>query len=103
SLVAASEDGLVRVWDIAEPPPSRALPKQSGSLFGLGWSADGRWLATPDDAHNVLIRDSVTGKTVRTLRMPSPWVRAATWSPDGRRLALTTLSRSGIDPEASIR
>ena len=45
-LASAGQDGLVKLWDPAAGALVRALPPLKGEVRGLGFSPDGRRLAT---------------------------------------------------------
>jgi WD40 repeat protein/anti-sigma factor RsiW len=46
TLATASEDGTVKLWNVADGKDYFILPKQAGKLYCLAFSPDGRMLAT---------------------------------------------------------
>jgi WD40 repeat protein len=65
-------------------------------LAGNGLIAVGR-----DDG--ILLLDPTTGKTVKRLVTPLPWVTAITWAPDGKRLAFNVEVQFDVNPSADPR
>jgi WD40 repeat protein len=87
-LVGAGADLIT--WDLATGREVRRLPKAGVDRFGAV-SPDGKLLASPEvvgGAFAVQIRDSSTGKTLRTLRggLGTTPPRVSRFAPDGRRL-----------------
>jgi WD40 repeat protein len=89
--------GVVHVWDVS---PSGAEPKWVGSLldpkqsvFDLGFSPDGRWLAITDGVDNlkrdvVRVYDAVSLQLAQVFSVPQDIPKAVAFSGDGRYLAV---------------
>jgi WD40 repeat protein len=71
------------------PPP----PKSSPGIFGLGFSHDGRIIATGNFNGTVKLWDFASGRLLRTLDGHTDVVYKAVFSPDGKILA--SCSRDG--------
>jgi WD40 repeat protein len=65
----------------------RTLTGHDGPIGRIGWSPDGRLLATPSMDGTVRIWDADSGVCLRTIRSRRESVFAAAFDPDGRVLA----------------
>jgi WD40 repeat protein len=83
-----SEDGTVRVWDVATGQEQLALPGCEAAL-SVAFSPDGTKLAAADfTAEKVWVWDATTGAALLTL--PGSYaLTSVAFSPNGRRLAAT--------------
>jgi WD40 repeat protein len=90
-LAAVGIDGTLTVWDSApSDDPGRKLREYrdaSARPIIVGYSRDGRFLATGDDQGRVVVREAGSGALVRSFRAHPGYVWALAFSPDGRRLA----------------
>jgi WD40 repeat protein len=57
----------------------------------IAWSADGKLIATGSDDHAVGIWDASSGWNMQTWRDSSREIRAVSFSPDSKRLAVSNL------------
>jgi eukaryotic-like serine/threonine-protein kinase len=82
---SVDRDGVLRGWDVAD---DRLLwfQVQADSQYDLAFRPDGRQLATTGRGE-IHLRDSKTGRVVRTLQGHSGVVNRLAYSPDGRWLA----------------
>src|SRR5271157_4555945 len=69
------------------------LSGHRGVVTSVGWSPDGRRLATASAAQTVKVWDAATGKELLTLSDVSG-VTSVAWSPDGRRLATASYDQT---------
>ena len=63
-----------------------AGPNHTTEVWGLAFSADGRWLATGSHDHTILLRDAVTGRVERLLKGHTSGVMSVAFSKDSRTL-----------------
>ncbi len=82
------------------PPEEVALPMSRGTLpytyqghsesvWTVGWSPNGKYIAAGSDRCTVQVWDAATARHVYTHRGPltGRWIRAIAWSPDSTRIA----------------
>ncbi|OHV56371.1 hypothetical protein BCD48_07700 [Pseudofrankia sp. BMG5.36] len=91
-LATASGDGLVRLWNVADPGvPARMWEVSTRFAAGpvVAFSPDGTWLATGhDNTHAVLWKiDELAGPVPRALLAHPGGLTGLHFSADGRRLA----------------
>ena len=87
SLVAASDDRSVRVWNIRDGS-SKKLPvaDDPGYFLSVVFSPDGRYIAAGDTEHSLWIWDSLTHKLVANWMGHGGWVWCVEFMPDGKGL-----------------
>jgi WD40 repeat protein len=76
----------VRIWDADTGEETLCLQGNTGSVFDVAFSPDGRRLAAACTDRTVRVWDTATGQKVHSLQHRS-WVASVIFSPDGRRLA----------------
>jgi WD40 repeat protein/serine/threonine protein kinase len=84
-LASAGRDRTIRVWEVAAPGDSLTLRGNGGWAFRTQFAPGGRLVTAGFGV--VSVRDPVTGKTIRDIRMPGGGVQGLALSPDGRRVA----------------
>jgi WD40 repeat protein len=91
-LASGSWDKKVRLWDAATGESCCAPLRHPGVVWGLAYGPDGTWLVSGTDADNRLrVWDMVTARVRQVIPAGAGIVRFVTVSPDGRRVAATTL------------
>src|SRR6185436_18947491 len=85
-LVSCSDDGTLRVWDVATGHELLAVRRRD-RVRALAWSPDGAIIAAASDDRATRLYAALSGKELRVLRGHNNWVRALAFGPDGRRLA----------------
>ncbi len=87
TLVSASRDGAVWLWDTLTGQLVRRFAAHEGGADAAALSPDGTLLATAGRDHTVKFWDAASGQRLHTLRAQDRPVLALAWSPDGTRLA----------------
>jgi WD40 repeat protein/serine/threonine protein kinase len=102
-LTSASADGTVRVWDAKTSPEALILEDLRDPVARVAFSPDGRWLATAGSGVTrngaaipgfIKIWNAATGKLERTLDGHELGVTGLVFSPDGKRLASSSLDKT---------
>src|SRR5262245_25824873 len=84
-------DGMVRLWDATTGQLLRVLVGHDSYTFGLGWSPDGRYLAsTGTFDYTVRIWEGKSGLPLKVLKGLDDPPGVVAWSPDGSLLAAGT-------------
>ena len=87
-LASSGDDGVIRIWR-AEPEPHTLLTydKHKGKVESIGWSPDGKLLASvsQDTLH---LWNPDTGKTLARFDGYSGTIYCLDWSPDNTQLVL---------------
>ncbi len=92
SLVATTGyDGMIRLWDVATGDLVRVLVGHDSYVYGVAWSADGRYLASAG-SHDLTVRvwEVKTGLPLKVLTGLKDVPIVVAWSPDGSLLAAGT-------------
>jgi WD40 repeat protein len=77
----------VQVWDAATGQTLLTYTGQRTNIWAVGWSPDGKRIASSDDRGTVQVWDASTGGNVFEYTGSGLEVFAAAWSPDGTRIA----------------
>jgi hypothetical protein len=86
-LASASDDGTVKLWDVASGQEQSTLKGHTGWVWSVAFSPDGTRLASAGDDETVKLWDLASGQEPTTLKGHTGRVRSVAFSPDGTRLA----------------
>jgi WD40 repeat protein/DNA-directed RNA polymerase subunit RPC12/RpoP len=84
TVVSASADNNLIIWDLASGRPLHYLQGHSGQVYGVAVTPDGRSIISGSLDHTLRIWDLETGQEVRTLEGHSDTVNAVVVAPDGK-------------------
>ncbi|HSQ17254.1 MAG TPA: WD40 repeat domain-containing protein, partial [Anaerolineales bacterium] len=85
-LVSASQDGTVRLWDVAANTATVTL--NTGWAYCVDWSPDGQRLAVGTNSGEVQVWDVASQQMLHTWQSPTHTaVLSLGWSPDGNTIA----------------
>jgi WD40 repeat protein len=87
TLITASGDGLVRLWDTASAKERRRLAGHRYGVLSLALSPDGKTLVSGGAGHAVGFWDLAGGRPVRLVEGSHGDVLAVAFSPGGQPLA----------------
>jgi WD40 repeat protein len=87
-LVTTAEEKFARIWNVETGDSPHELP-QEDIIHEAKFSPDGRWILTASNDGTVLW-DASTGKRLMAFGPPTKWGTAASFSPDGSRVAIGT-------------
>ena len=85
TLASGSDDGTVKLWDVATHENIATLQEFGKSVESVSFSPDGTTLASGSDA-GVKLWDVATHENINTL-WHTGWVHSVSYSPDGTTLA----------------
>ena len=86
-LLSASEDGTLKIWDVAAGSEIRTLSGHVDAVNSCSYSPGGRRILSGSDDATVRIWDATTGETLRVLDSHEGPVNSCAFSLDGRRIA----------------
>lgn len=89
-----SENGIVRILDIASGQVVRSWPAHEDTIFSMAISADGKLLATGGGDKLVKIWDIAAGKEIAKLEAHSTQVLGLAFNPDSTQLVTAGADRS---------
>jgi WD40 repeat protein len=87
SLVSASADKTLKLWDVASGQLKFTLTNHLGLVTSVSYAPDGKSVASGSFDHSIKIWDTATGQERNNLLGHEDVVRAVTYSPDGKMLA----------------
>src|SRR5262249_39607610 len=80
-LVSGSEDGAVKLWDVASGRELRTFYGSTESVNAVAYSPDGKLIASGGGDKEVKLWDPETGKEVRSLQGHSEFLKGLAFSP----------------------
>jgi len=89
-LMTACEDGLIRVWQVADWKLAATLPGHVGPVHAAEFSPDGKWIVSVGQDKSIRIWSAEDGRLLQTLSESRDPLRAVAFSPDGRYLAASS-------------
>lgn len=91
-FVASMEDGSVRILDAKTGQTVRNLNKHPQPAYAVGWSQDGRFIATGDETARVWLENALTGEKMREFRTHTRGIQRLSFN-----IAHTLLITTGRD------
>lgn len=85
-VVTACEDGLIRIWQVADWKVLATLTGHVGPVHWADFSADGKWIASAGEDKSVRIWSADDGRLLQTLTESRDPLRSLAFSPDSRFL-----------------
>ena len=85
-VISGSEDGTLRVWDLATGQQIATLQGHAGWVHACAVTPDGRRVVSGSSDRTLKVWDLATGHEVATLQGHAGWVHACAVTPEGRRV-----------------
>ncbi|MBK8099560.1 MAG: protein kinase [Planctomycetes bacterium] len=94
ALAVANEDRAVRIWNPSRPGFDRTLVGHSGAILHVGWSRDGRWVASGSRNYELCVWDLAVPAAFQRLLSVEPLPRqaeppAVQWRADGKQILVS--------------
>jgi hypothetical protein len=108
SVLAASEDGTVRLWDLATGRELQSLRGHRGIVLDAVFSPDGKQAVSGGEDKTVRVWDLEEGRELRHLEGHKDWIMSVAFCPDGRHVlsagggSADNGGRSGTDLSARL-
>ena len=83
--VSASNDGTLKVWELASGRELRALTGHTSGVTAVAVTPDGQCVLSASDDHTLKVWDLASGHDLRTLTAHTDLVTAVAVTPDGLR------------------
>lgn len=94
TLVTASNDRTLKVWDLRKRKLLRTLWGHSDWVVSVAISPDGKEVASGSDDGTLIIWDMATGDTLHTMRMPAGRPKALAYFSTGRFIVAGTMDNT---------
>ncbi len=94
TLVSASADKTVKLWDVVTGKLLKTLKGHQAEVIIVVFSPDGKTLASGSDDKTVKLWDVGTGKELKTLKGHQDKVFDVSYSPDGKTLASASADKT---------
>jgi WD40 repeat protein len=95
--------GDLKMWPVGASQEALSVNTRGGAVLGLAWSPDGKRVATIESDRTVNVLDSLTCKTLTTLRGHTETPRSVAWSPDGKRLATSASTSTNVAKPGELK
>jgi WD40 repeat protein len=104
TLVAASWDTDIRVWDVGSGALKHVIEEVKLATFDLAYSPDGKYLATLDADSKIYLWDTRSWKLTRTFTVQPRAIRPIAFSPDGTILVTWGVikRKSKVEPQLIV-
>jgi WD40 repeat protein len=86
-VVTACEDGMIRVWQVADWKLVHTLTGHVGPVHWAEFSPDGKWIVSAGEDKSARIWSAEDGRLLQTLSESRDPLLTAAFSPDGRYVA----------------
>jgi WD40 repeat protein len=86
SLATGHDDGIVRVWDVADRNVRYEFPGPKRPISAVAFNADGTLLASAGEDRVICLWDIETGRLAGRLKGHTDRIQAMAWRPQGQRL-----------------
>ena len=101
-LFAVATLRAVTIWNLQKTPEMLELAAHRGTVTGLAFSPDGRYLASCSKDHSAKIWDANTGELLKELTGFRSSVHPIRFSPSGKILAISDWGRSDSSGEITL-
>ncbi|MGI9455372.1 MAG: protein kinase domain-containing protein, partial [Aeoliella sp.] len=94
-LATAAVEGVIKIWNLKTGEAITTFPDQERYIYWVSWSADGRRLASFDNALKLTIWDVDSQQRLAQTQLPIEYPlrsRLPQWSPSGRQVAVLLFS-----------
>lgn len=86
-VATACEDGMIRIWQVADWKLAATLAGHVGPVHSAEFSPDGKWIASAGEDKTLRIWSAEDGRLLQTLSESRTPLLTAAFSPDGRYIA----------------
>ena len=86
-IASGSDDGTIKIWDVARGQCLQTLDGHGGLVRSVSWSPDGTRIASGSIDRTIKIWNVETGQCLQTLDEHGDWVVSVSWDPNGTRIA----------------
>src|SRR5262249_10542076 len=93
-VVSASDDGTLKVWDLASGALGATLEGHAGWVRACAVTPDGRRVVSASDDGTLKVWDLASGALEATLEGHAGWVSACAVTPEGRRVVSASEDRT---------